>query len=239
MRTILRPPLQARVNSGITFRPDANTVLWLPGQDDPQSSTIRDRSGNSNDGAITGALWKQTGQGLWYLDFDGTDDNVNLGTDASMDLTNFTIAVWAKLSVLPSDSGPENMWLFGKAQAFNVNGYQLWLRATDRIDVATSQAAASQESTSAGSVLTADTWLHIAGTVSGAVGKVYLGGDDVTSFSATHIAPTPASKTATIGLQGTIFDLNGGLALLRVYSKALSAGEIKGIFNTEIHLFGV
>ena len=35
----------ARANWGLKFRPDANTVLWLPGQDDPQSATIRDRSG--------------------------------------------------------------------------------------------------------------------------------------------------------------------------------------------------
>lgn len=82
---MLSPALRyARANSGITFRPDANTVLWLPGQDDPQSSTIRDRSGNGNNGAITGAVWTQTGQGLWYLDFDKVDDVVDCGSDASI-----------------------------------------------------------------------------------------------------------------------------------------------------------
>ena len=74
-----------RANSGITFRPDANTVLWLPGQDDPQSSTIRDRSGFGNDGAITGALWVRNSKGLWGLDFDGADDIVDLGSAASLD----------------------------------------------------------------------------------------------------------------------------------------------------------
>ncbi len=74
-----------RANSGITFRPDANTVLWLPGQDDAFSSTIRDRSGKGNDGAITGATWVQNSKGLWVLDFDGADDIVNCGSDASID----------------------------------------------------------------------------------------------------------------------------------------------------------
>jgi len=68
----------ARVNSGINFQPDAYTVLWFPGQDDPQSATIRDRSGSGNNGTITGATWTRNGNGIWYLDFDGADDIVNI-----------------------------------------------------------------------------------------------------------------------------------------------------------------
>lgn len=63
----------------------ASTVLWLPGQDDAFSSTIRDRSGFGNDGTITGATWMRTGKGLWYLNFDAVDDVILISAAASLD----------------------------------------------------------------------------------------------------------------------------------------------------------
>lgn len=89
----------ARANSGLTFRPDANTVLWFPGQDDNFSSTVRDRSGSGNDGTIFGATWARTGQGLWYLTFDGADDWIDLGTPATLNtgLANaFSVDIWCR-----------------------------------------------------------------------------------------------------------------------------------------------
>ncbi len=75
---------QVRANSGITFRPDANTALWLPGQDDPQSSTIRDRSGNKNDGTLVGTAWVQNSKGFYVQSFDGADDTTNITAAASI-----------------------------------------------------------------------------------------------------------------------------------------------------------
>ncbi len=105
MSLMLRPPLQARANSGLTFRPDANTVLWLPGQDDAYSATIRDRSGKGNNGSITGATWKRNSQGLWYLHFDGTDDDVDIPIAAA--LTAGTFVAWFRSST----SGARNALL--------------------------------------------------------------------------------------------------------------------------------
>ncbi len=73
-----------RANSGITFRPDANTVLWLPGQDDPQSATIRDRSGNGNDGTLANTTWVRNSKGLWGLDFNATTSIVTVSDAASI-----------------------------------------------------------------------------------------------------------------------------------------------------------
>jgi len=80
----------------------AGAVLWLPGQDDAYSATIRDRSGKGNHGTITGALWKRLPSGLWYLDFDGTDDNVNCGSAASLDFgaASFLAMGWFRVDQL-------------------------------------------------------------------------------------------------------------------------------------------
>ncbi len=100
---IMTSPALVDIGTGIAFRPDANTKLWLPGQDDAQSAVIRDRSGNGNDCSITGAVWKRNDKGLRYLDFDGLDDLITTG-DASTfkwlhgaeDTSNFkfTIKTW-------------------------------------------------------------------------------------------------------------------------------------------------
>ncbi len=82
---IMTSPALVDIGTGIAFRPDADTILWLPGQDDPQSAVIRDRSGNGNDGTIVGATWKQTSKGLWYLDFDALDDHILIPKGASID----------------------------------------------------------------------------------------------------------------------------------------------------------
>ncbi|KKK77854.1 hypothetical protein LCGC14_2849430, partial [marine sediment metagenome] len=71
MSILTKPYFQARKNNGVLYEPDASCVLWLLGQDDAYSTTIRDRSGQGNHGTINDATWARTGQGLWYLVLDG------------------------------------------------------------------------------------------------------------------------------------------------------------------------
>uniref|UniRef100_A0A6M3KMJ4 Uncharacterized protein n=1 Tax=viral metagenome TaxID=1070528 RepID=A0A6M3KMJ4_9ZZZZ len=57
----------------------ANSVLYLTGYP-PLGSTIYDRSGQDNDGTITGATWVRLPSGLYGISYDGTDDLVDCGT---------------------------------------------------------------------------------------------------------------------------------------------------------------
>ena len=78
----------ARANSGVLYRPDANDVLWFPGQDDAYSATVRDRSNLvSNHGTLTGTTWVKTGRGLWLQNFDG-DDVITVADHATLDITD-------------------------------------------------------------------------------------------------------------------------------------------------------
>ncbi len=80
---MLSPALRWTKPSGFPWRPDANTKLWLPGTGDPQSATIRDRSGNGNNGTIVGATWVKK-NGIWGLSFDVTDDIVTVKDAATI-----------------------------------------------------------------------------------------------------------------------------------------------------------
>jgi len=95
-----------RPNSGLACRPDANCVLWFPGQDDAYSTTIRDRSGKENHGTIVGATWSRQPSGLWSLYHDG-DDYIDIDV-AVNDLAATTTGTWMAWVKLPDATPASN-----------------------------------------------------------------------------------------------------------------------------------
>lgn len=234
MISLLKPPLQARANSGLTFRPDANCVLWYPGQDDAHSSTIRDRSGYGNDGTIVGAGWAKNSQGLWVLSFDGSDDRVSCGNDTSLQIASgdVTVIVWESKTVGTSATAvfEKGLWIAG--------GYGILHSATTttrfqtgnetdytQLDITVADSAAWRcfELVAVGSsTLTA-----------------YLNGAYKDSAAITHDVASPNQNLFIGNNNADDYDYTGKIALLRVFNRALSAVEIAGIYNQERHLFGV
>ena len=82
----------------ILRRVPPNSVLYYPGLDwaNWHSNTILDYSGRRNNGTISGAVQKRLPSGLWYLDYDGTDDYVSCADVADWDLGtgDFTLLCW-------------------------------------------------------------------------------------------------------------------------------------------------
>ena len=64
---------------------NANLVANWPMKEGTGSS-IADLSGNGNTGTITGATWVKTTGGDSCLSFDGTDDYVDCGNNASLSM---------------------------------------------------------------------------------------------------------------------------------------------------------
>jgi len=75
-------------------RPEPGCALYLPGIPGG-GSKIYDRSQYGNNGTITGAAWKRSDGGCWYLDFDGVDDVVNIADPVS--LYPSTIKLWVRI----------------------------------------------------------------------------------------------------------------------------------------------
>jgi hypothetical protein len=72
---------------------DPYLVGWW--QFDEGSGTVaKDSSGKGNDGTLNGGPQWVAGYSGGALKFDGTDDYVDCGNDASLDLTAWTIAFW-------------------------------------------------------------------------------------------------------------------------------------------------
>jgi hypothetical protein len=59
-------------------------VAYYPGLSGG-GTTLKDYSGNANNGTITGATWVRLSSGLWVLSFVGSDGVVDCGSGASLD----------------------------------------------------------------------------------------------------------------------------------------------------------
>ncbi len=233
-----------RANSGITFRPDANTVMWLPGQDDPQSSVIRDRSGNGNDGSLTGTTWARNAKGLWYQLFDGIANVTSITPSASVN--NFwdggaTVLIW----INPFAAGGytfHKLWIISVAQeAAGKLKLNLFLDFDGAAD-GTWQSTATAVSLNAFSLIAIsydsdDVANNPIFCINGTELTVGSGISELTTPQGARIDDT--ATPLTIGNHpNQSVPFSGGQALHRV-SSTLTTSQIAGIYRQERGLFGV
>lgn len=234
MSILTKPYFQARKNNGVLWEPDSNTVLWLPGQDDPQSAVIRDRSGYGNNGSISGATWKQLPSGLWGLSHDGANAKVDLGAASSLNFTTsaFTLECWLYLDSIGN-------YIVMSNATFNVKGYSWHLADTSKVLFRTSQGGAFQDTTSTAAI-TALEWQHLMVTRSGTGVLIYRNGADITDVAGTHTNPVSSDNSFLLGLRPDNYgDILGDMALVRTYNTAKSATIAADHYAQERHLFGV
>jgi hypothetical protein len=225
---------------GVKFTPDANTVLWLPGQDDAYSTTIRDRSGQNNNGAITGATWERLPSGLWINNFDGTDDYINCGNGANLNFAggSFTVEMWANPAAYDSRRFP-----FGKWDS-NKGWYLDYLSATEMRFLIIDSVGQAVNDAYIPAVSVAGKMHHIA--------CVYDASTHTATAYLDAVAGTPRTN-ALLGNADTAYDLyvgsvsgttgtiqwKGSITLVRIYKRALTILEIANDRSQERHLFGV
>lgn len=220
-------------------KPDANQVLNLSGQDQAIGSTLKDRSGNGNDGTITGATWAKLPSGLWYLDFNGSSNYVNIGTDSSLDITaQITLEVWCN---------PTNFDNFMSPLAKSINkAYEISiLQTTGQIGSILHIGGSTRQSTTTGS-LTAGAFNHVVITYNADRVRIYIKGAlDTTSVSYSGGAIGTWATPCIVGCRtdnaspptGNQLWFLGGIGLPRLYNTALSDDVIAQHYAQERHLF--
>ncbi len=92
IRTLSRPSYKPKY-----WPVEPGCALYLEGQQDPQSSTIRDLSGYGNHGTIYGATWVRESKGFWILSYDGADDYTACADSTSLRPTSLCIRVWVNV----------------------------------------------------------------------------------------------------------------------------------------------
>lgn len=210
--------------------------------DECQGSTANDSSGNSNNGAITiGASGSQDYLGTcqigtsaaWTngaighinssLNFDGTDDYIDLGNNSSLDLTSeFTLSTWLK-----SDTG-DTGYILGRFQASDAGYMMRWNNTNLTLYYG------NTENVSSSSFSSTNNWVHAVITFNNGIVNFYRNGlligtnSEITINSAPSINNTIGSRWggSTTGhyFQGQIDDA-------RIYNYALTNKQIKTVYN--------
>ena len=216
------------ISSGIVFG-------WEPynGSATPSATVLADRSRFGTNGAITGGTWARQASGLWALDFNPATPSYVEATCPQCNFTSedFSIVVKVKIDDLTSDR-----IVFSRGHS-SLGGYTLVADQYNRILFSTSQSGADQVSLAVDSIVSGS-WFTIGISRSGASVGIYSNGIDVTSTLASHI--NPATYTDS-GLVGVYYDktgrpLDGQISFLRVYNRALSAGEHLQLHNELVKL---
>jgi hypothetical protein len=237
--------------------------------DEGQGDYVYDSSGNKNNGYVvigetgdstaTSTAWQNGASGKFNgsLDFDGTDDYVDVGAGASLNITKeITISVWAKMDDVGTSIG-SNQYLFAKGSvAYNdaaSNSYLLFLinagtSSEDYVRFQLSNGSSfynvpSSTSIAQSSRLTLNyfspnNWYHIVGTYDGTTMKIYIDGEYRASTSGPASINSLPSTNLYFGKHGdnTRF-YDGKMDDVRIYNYALTPSQIQQVYNNAKALY--
>jgi len=197
---------------------------WLK-FDETSGTSAADSTGNGWTGTlVNGATWV-TGTSNNAVNLSGSSQYLRLPFGIVSSLNDFTICAWVKPASLDTwarifdfgSGSATNMFLTTKESA---NG-------KPRFGIKISNSAEQQ--IDAGSALTTGTWVHIAVTLSGSTGTLYINGAVSGTNTAMSFKPSGMGSTTQNYLGKSQYSdpyLNGAIDDFRIYTRALSAGEI-------------
>ncbi|MGN6370532.1 MAG: LamG-like jellyroll fold domain-containing protein [Phycisphaerae bacterium] len=223
--------------------PDSSEVHITPSAlyvqlkfDETAGTTAQDTSGNNDNGTlVNGPTW-DTGKinGAVHLN-SASSEYVSLPNGVVSSLTSITIATWVNLDTITNwmrifdfGSGTGTYMLLTPA---NGNNGHL------RFAITTSSSAGEQQ-INGPAALPTGSWVHVAVTLSGSLGILYVNGAEVARNSSMTLNPASLGATTQnwIGRSQWSADpyFNGRIDDFRIYSVALSASQIQALATTSV-----
>jgi uncharacterized protein len=158
---------------------------------------------------------------------DGGNQYVQLPANVVSTLTDFTVALWVDLD---ATSAYSRLFDFGSGTARN-----LYLTVNDgrgpRFAITTGGSGAEQRVTSS-TQLPTGRWTHVAFTLAGGTGTLYVDGAAVASNSAMTLTPSSLGTTANNWIGRSQYGdplLKGAVDDFQIYGRALSAGDVAAL----------
>ncbi len=194
-------------------------------------STLADASGKGNHGSISGAAWTSAGKSGSALSFDGVDDLVTVADAASLDLTTgMTLEAWVR----PTTAGGWRTVVTKETSGNLVYGLFSSSDTEPPSAIVTIGGSALQDIVRASSGVPASAWTHVATTYDGSSQRLYVNGAEVGSRP---LSGSMANTAGPLRIGGnTVWPewFAGQIDDLRVYDRALSAGEIRTDLATPV-----
>ncbi len=200
--------------------------------DETSGSSAADSSGNGWTGTlVNGPLWS-AGRSNNTVDLDGANDHVTLPTGVMNGLTDFTITLWANLD---SISNWSRLFDFGTGTTVNMfltpkNG------ANNRIRFAiTTGGGGGEQRIDGTTALPIGGWHHVAVTLAGSTGTLYVDGVQVGQNTAMTLTPSSLGSTTQNRIGRSQYNdpyLMGRIDEFRIYGRALTAAEVASLMAT-------
>ena len=224
-------------NAAITIRPALNLGLvgyWS--MDEGSGNVINDQSGNRNNSTVyssttPAASWVDGKLGK-ALSFDGVDDKVTITNDVNsyLNMTSGSVSLWYK-SVAGAAAG-DSLFDFN----YNGDGLSIFFNTSHTLNFSHRADYGSwySEYFEIPDITTDTAWHNVTATwnVNGGSETMTFTLDGVRKANNNAIA-TPASYggTAYLGNDGGLNYYAGTIDEVRIYNRALSAGEVTRLYN--------
>lgn len=161
------------------------------------------------------------------MTFDGINDFINIPSSNVFDTQTVTVEV----VVRPNGLNQNGFW-FEKG---TVNTqYSLFMEGTN---IVWRQAINSQYTST--STMTNNAWNHVVGTFTTGDRRTYVNGTLRTSDSLSYVLNTNQGNQFIGSYNSGGYFYNGGIAVVRVYNRALSASEVSQNFQAYRRRFGI
>jgi hypothetical protein len=199
-------------------------------------STAYDSSGNGNNGTWAGTAAGTSGYysagylGPYAGSFDGSTNYVLLPSSTSL-TSGFPQGITMSAWVYPTTTSGYQAVLTAQSST-NLRQYGFDLYGTSNLYLVMG-ANSSPGSISLSSAWAVNAWNMITVTADGVHCKAYVNGNLAYSASYTSVPVSGGSWTIAIGENGSGYNLNfkGKINDVRIYNRALSAGEIAGMYK--------
>ncbi|MFC1742328.1 LamG domain-containing protein, partial [Nanoarchaeota archaeon] len=203
-----------------------------------ESSWTKDYTNYSNHGTVNDATWLETGgyDGRGAYNFDGINDNINMGNVASVTGTQITVMAWLKL-----DSYVHAARIVDKSYTSCDEPFsQYTLRMGEDIDgnnkltFEFSNATDHRSKVISSGTMELDTWYHVAGTFNGTHKAVFINGNLENSTVTTGSIPSFATDLL-IGAHAECgyARFNGTIDEVKIFDRALTETQIDAFYQNE------
>jgi len=221
----------AFVQALIELEPNKDGLVGYWSFDEGSGNKVYDKSGNRNDGTLLDA---NAGNGdgntppQWVsgkfgnaLSFDGIDDYVDAGNDASLNLgTIGTIEAWFKTSTTSQQS------IFGKGGGWGLAGYYLTTISGNHIRLHWNSAG-NEKITDSALTFNYGEWTHVVAGSDGNSHFIYINGIKDPNGN-TNIQNTNSNYKAAVGVavwNGNALPFNGIIDSVHIWNRALTPDE--------------
>jgi hypothetical protein len=211
----------------------ASLYNWAPGpigywnfDENTGTTSVFDKSTNGFTGTMEGSIPSSAwvpGKFGSSLTFDGSDDDILISDNATLDITgDFSVSAWF------ARTGASNEVVVSKFSTVGGGGYALLVGGSGEVYCRTDNGTTNTDSfTATGLVNTDSVWHHLEVARSGTSCRVWVDGIDKTLTTGTHTTLTANANGLTIGDEPDNSDPAGGkIDDVKLYNYARTSSQI-------------